>query len=85
MQQTRVRNLRARVDACEIKSSEDGCACDAVKAVAVIKDAKFQESLVSRDSSMIAKRTILPNAGWARKDAERMCGSGPIAFRSALG
>jgi hypothetical protein len=41
MQQTAVRNFRIWVNPFEVKACERGCRGNAVKAVAVIKDAKF--------------------------------------------
>src|ERR1043165_5254229 len=41
MQQTAVRNIGVRVNPFEVKTREGGCRGHAVKAVPVIKDAKF--------------------------------------------
>src|ERR1051326_8407925 len=41
MQQSAVRNFRVRMNSFEVKARERGCRGNAVKAVAVIKDAKF--------------------------------------------
>src|SRR5256885_16860771 len=63
MQQAAVRNFRVRMNSFAVKAREGGCGAHAVKAVAVIKDAKFHrvtEKLAIL--AVVSKVTQSPNS-----------------------